>query len=111
MDRAILHERPDLAVVKCLAAIPGLRCPFDFGLFGADRERKQHISFTCLAETILLAWAGHDQHFTVARPTMDQVEVIRGLAAELGVSIAPFHSFPEIGEVRIPAGPPGREGS
>jgi hypothetical protein len=77
--------------------------------FGADRERKQHISFTCLAETVPLAWARHDQHFTVARPTMDQVEVIRKLAGELGVSIAPLHSFPEIGEVRIPVprvGPP-----
>jgi len=95
-----IRQRPDIFVLKCLARIPSLRCPFDFNLFMPDEiDEKQNLVFTCLAETILLAADNHNGHFTVGAPTRDQLYKLTQLAKKFDVGIAPFHSFKEIGEV------------
>lgn len=98
---AVTVERPDIVVVKCLARVPKLQCPFDFGLFTEPPiPEKQEIVFTCLAEVVALAASGHLGHFTIGRPTQENIRRIAKLADELGITIAPFHSFPEIGELQ-----------
>lgn len=97
---AIARQRPDVVVIKCLARVPRLQCPFDFGLLpNAPHNSKQEIVFTCLAETVTLAASGHTGHFTIGSPTREQIASIAGAASRLGITIAPFHSFPEVGEV------------
>jgi fatty aldehyde-generating acyl-ACP reductase len=97
----VARSRPDIKVLKCLSQIPTLQCPFDFALFNPSlRFDKQDIVFTCLAETALLAASEHVGHFTIGDPTSEQVSHISMLASTFGVNIAPFHSFPELGEVR-----------
>ncbi len=95
-----ITERPDVTVIKCLAQVPELNCPFDFGLFPASEfPAKQHIVFTCLAETIALAASRHVGNFTVGIPTPSQIAYIAKVASSMGITIAPFHSFPQIGEI------------
>ncbi len=96
----VARERPDIFVIKCLARVPGLVCPFDFGLFSkAPGSARQNITFTCLAEVIALAAHDHRGHFTIGRPTPASIAQVATLADSCGIGIAPFHSFPEIGEV------------
>ena len=96
----IVRSRLDIVVLKCLSQVPRLQCPFDFALFNpATRFDKQDIVFTCLAETVLLAASHHVGHFTIGDPTCEQVRHISNLASSFGVNIAPFHSFPELGEI------------
>ena len=91
-----------VTVLKCLASVPNLECPFDFGLFSAESlPLKQGIVFTCLAETIMLAANKHEGHFTIGHPTETQLKTIAAFSRSSGISIAPFHSFPEIGEVSV----------
>jgi fatty aldehyde-generating acyl-ACP reductase len=91
-----------VTVLKCLASVPNLKCPFDFGLFPTELlPAKQSIVFTCLAETIMLAANKHEGHFTIGHPTDAQLKTIAEFSRASGISIAPFHSFPEIGEVEI----------
>lgn len=97
----IASERPDVVVVKCLARVPGLRNPFDLGLFdGPPTSSHQEIAFTCLAETVALAASGHNAHFTIGDPTDRTIREIADTASRLGIGIAPFYSFPEVGAVR-----------
>lgn len=94
------RKRPDVTVVKCLARVPDLKCPFDFRLFNKPpAPEKQEITFTCLAETVALAASGHEGHFTIGNPTIEHIKKIGELTAKLGITIAPFHSFPEVGEI------------
>lgn len=94
--------RPDVVVIKCLAHIPGLHCPFNFRLLPpGECHVNKGITFTCLAETVALALARHTGHFTVGRPTQDQIRQIAEMASNFGIGIAPFHSFPQIGSVSI----------
>ena len=95
---AATRKRPDVVVIKCLAKIPGLQLPFDFGFFQQPREHEE-IAFTCLAEVIALAASRHSGHFTLGVPTNEMINHIGKVATELGITIAPFHSFPEIGAV------------
>jgi predicted amino acid dehydrogenase len=89
-----------VTVLKCLASVPNLKCPFDFGLFPTESlPAKQSIVFTCLAETIMLAANKHEGHFTIGHPTDAQLKTIAEFSRSSGISIAPFHSFPEIGEI------------
>lgn len=89
-------------VLKCLACVPKLQCPFDFGLFRRDLlHEKQNTVFTCLAETVMLAANGSRGHFTIGHPTDEQLQTVAHLSRSLGITIAPFQSFPEIGEVTL----------
>lgn len=95
-----VRERPDVIVIKCLAKVPNLDCPFDFGLLpNASKSANREITFTCLAETIALAASGRSGHFTIGSPSSDQIQQISEMAARHGIGIAPFHSFPEIGSL------------
>ena len=38
------------------------------------------LTFACLAETMLLSISGHRGHFTLGRPTLDQVDHITDIA-------------------------------
>ena len=99
----VLNLRPDLTVIKCLAKVPGLSCPLDLGLFGevSDPEFTRELTFTCLAETILLAAAGHQGNFTIRDPSDEQLALLRDLAEKLDVGIPSMHSFPEIGFIEL----------
>ena len=99
----VLNFRPDLTVIKCLAKVPGLSCPLDVGLFGevSDPELTRELTFTCLAETILLAAAGHQGNFTIRDPSDEQLALLRDLAEKLVVGIPSMHSFPEIGFIEL----------
>jgi predicted amino acid dehydrogenase len=100
VTESVLLARPDLRVVKCLARIPGLFCPFDMGLFTAD-NRDDEVSFTCLAETILLAAEDHSGSFVVGDPTDDQFEYLDSLALRHRFTPANFYSFPGVGPVNL----------
>lgn len=96
----VLKERPDLIVVKCLARIPGFSSPFDFGhLDHAPRGTEQEITFPCLAETVMLAAAGHTGHFIVGPPRDEQFDFLEATAIRYGIEPSPFLSFPSVGFV------------
>lgn len=84
-------ERPDVLVVDGgIVAVPGMR------LRGADIGLPCGRAYACLAETMLLARAGHTGHFSLGDPTMTQVEQIAALARReraLGFDLAEFQSF------------------
>lgn len=97
---ATVHSRPDVVTIKCLARVPNMRCTFDFGLFAsAERAYRQEWTFTCLAETLMLAAAGHCGDYTIGDPTVPQMKQLAGLARSFGIGTQVYHSFPEIGEV------------
>ena len=53
-------------------------------------------AYACFAETALLALAGHQEHFSIGIPDLDQVEHVRALAREhahLGFTVAAPTSF------------------
>lgn len=100
VDSSILLERPDVKVIKCLANIPGLRCPFDLGLF-APEHRDEQINFTCLAETILLAANDQSDSFIVGDPTDEQFRHLESLARRYRVEPASFYSFSEVGKIDL----------
>ncbi len=85
--------RPDVLVVDGgLVDVPGLR--LDGGSLGLPPGRV----FACLAETMLLSIAGHTGHFSLGRPTLDQVDHVIELAeglADLGLRPAVPTSFGE----------------
>jgi predicted amino acid dehydrogenase len=99
----VLKLRPDLTVIKCLSKVPGLNCPLDLGLFAeaSDPELTRELTFTCLAETILLAAAGHQGNFTIRDPSDEQLTLLRHLAEKFNVGIPSMHSFPEKGFVEL----------
>ncbi|WP_199706522.1 semialdehyde dehydrogenase [Amnibacterium setariae] len=92
-------ERPDVTILDGgVVATPGLqRRGYAIGL-------DDDASFACLAESSLLALAGHRGHGTIGRPSMEQVDRVQGLAdryAHLGFGLAEPTSFGE------PAAVPG----
>ena len=102
VDQSVLVARPDIRVVKCLARIPGLYCPFDMDLFAPD-NRDEEVTFTCLAETIMLAAEGHRDSYVVGDPTDEQFDYLEKLAVKHQVTPAKFFSFPSIGSVELRA--------
>ena len=100
VDQSVLLARPDIRVVKCLARIPGLSCPFDMGLFTSD-NRDEEVSFTCLAETVLLAAEGHAGSYVVGDPTDEQFDYLEQMAVRHRFTSAKFFSFPSLGKVDL----------
>ncbi len=100
VDQSVLLARPDIRVVKCLARIPGLSCPFDMGLFTSD-NRDEEVTFTCLAETVLLAAEGHVGSYVVGDPTDEQFENLEQMAVRHRFTPAKFFSFPSLGSVDL----------
>ena len=88
--RTLLAERPDLLVVDGgLVALPTARITVKLGL-------PHGCVYACLAETMLLALAGHTGHFTLGAPTTEQATYLGQLAQRyqgVGFTLAPLHSF------------------
>jgi predicted amino acid dehydrogenase len=100
VDQSVLVDRPDIRVVKCLARIPAFSCPFDMGLFTSD-NRDEEVTFTCLAETVLLAAERHAGSFVVGDPTDEQFDYLEQLAERHRFTSAKFFSFPSLGNVNL----------
>ncbi len=90
---SLLEQRPDVRVIDGgLVAMSHLKLSRFIGL-------PRGLSYACLAETMLLAQAGHEGHFSVGNPTLDQAEYISTLArrfAHLGFDVAPDCSFGKV---------------
>lgn len=106
VDQSVLVARPDIRVVKCLARIPGLSCPFDMGLFTSD-NREEEVTFTCLAETVLLAAERHAGSYVVGDPTDEQFDHLDRVALRHRVKPAEFFSFPSLGRIDLRGRNPG----
>lgn len=83
--------RPDVMILDGgVVSTPGLRrTGYDIGLPATS-------SFACLAESALLALAGHRGHGTIGRPSLEQVSRVQSLAhrfASLGFDLAEPTSF------------------
>ena len=100
VDQSVLLARPDIRVVKCLARIPELSCPFDMGLFTPDNLDNE-VSFTCLAETVLLAAEQHSGAYVVGDPTDEQFDYLESMAERHRVTPAEFFSFPSLGSIDL----------
>jgi fatty aldehyde-generating acyl-ACP reductase len=75
---SLLTERPDVLVVDGgVVDVPSLR------LVGGDIGLPGGRAYACFAETALLALSGHQGHFAVGTPTLQQVDHTRELAADL----------------------------
>jgi fatty aldehyde-generating acyl-ACP reductase len=89
VSQALAEQHPEITVLKVLAKVPGLRPNFDFGL-GTPPE----VTFTCLAETTILAAEGWRQNFTSSNIDLAWIAVLERLAAEHQVAPpAVFYSF------------------
>lgn len=73
---AELHrQRPDVLLLDGgIVEVPGLR------LHGGTMGLPDGRTFACLAETMLLSLSGHRGHFTLGRPTLEQIDHISDLA-------------------------------
>jgi fatty aldehyde-generating acyl-ACP reductase len=89
-DPSLIAERPDVLVVDGgLVEIPGAELQGSIGL-------APKLAYACLAETMLLALAGHEGHFSIGTPQVEQAEYMLKLAREhrqFGFNLAPFRSF------------------
>lgn len=71
-------ERPDVLVVDGgVVDVPSLR------LVGGDIGLPSGRAYACFAETALLSLSGHEGHFAIGAPTLEQVDHTRALAADL----------------------------
>lgn len=75
----LLRRRPDVRVLDGgVVDVPGLR------LRGGSIGLAPGQAFACLAETMLLSLHGHRGHFSLGRPTLDQVDRIVEIADVFG---------------------------
>lgn len=86
----LLKQRPDVTIIDGgLVSMPYIHISRDIGL-------PDQTSYACLAETMLLSLAGHEGHFSIGNPTLDQAEYISDLAlkfSDYGFCPAADHSF------------------
>lgn len=87
----LLRRRPDVRVLDGgVVDVPGLR------LRGGSIGLAPGQTFACLAETMLLSLSGHRGHFSLGRPTLDQVDrtiEIADMFGDLGFGPAAPSSF------------------
>lgn len=85
------RRRPDVLVLDGgVVQVPEMR------LHGGSMGLPDGRTFACLAETMLLSLSGHRGHFTLGRPTLDQIDHVADLAdrhRDLGFRPAPASSF------------------
>jgi len=86
----IKQTRPDVRVIDgALVTMPdGLSIRFDLGVPNGQ-------TFSCLAETILIANQDEGKDFSVGHVRVDQARFIRGIALAHGFAPAPLTSFGE----------------
>ena len=89
-DPSLLEQRPDIRIYDGgIVALPGFSFPATIGL-------PIGLGYACLAETMLLALDGHDGHFCIGNPTIEQVEHLQNLAhthRRFGFHLAELRSF------------------
>ncbi len=84
----ILEARKDVLVLEGgIARIPGMQCPFDFGFLHPDEL------FGCLAEAIILCWAGTGRQDVEGKSTLEFAAQMQKIAQEIGIVPADFRSF------------------
>jgi fatty aldehyde-generating acyl-ACP reductase len=70
------RQRPDVLLLDGgVVDVPGLT------LRGGSIGLRDGLTFACLAETMLLSLSGHRGHFTLGRPTLEQIDHISAIAA------------------------------
>lgn len=75
----LLRRRPDVRVLDGgVVEVPGMR------VRGGSIGLAPGQAFACLAETMLLSLSGHRGHFSLGRPTLEQVDRMVEIAHELG---------------------------
>ena len=75
----LLRQRPDVLVLDGgVLEVPGL------SLRGGSIGLPDGLTYACLAETMLLSISGHRGHFTLGRPTLDQIDHLVDIAARYG---------------------------
>ena len=96
-DRRLLEQRPDVTIVDGgLVETPGAKLRGTIGL-------APGLAYACLAETMLLALEGHEGHFSIGTPAVEQAEFMLAAALrhkEIGFGLAPFRSFGSLIEDR-----------
>ncbi|MBD2705055.1 shikimate dehydrogenase [Spirosoma sp. BT702] len=87
---SLLKQRPDVTIIDGgLVSMNHLQLTRTVGL-------PQGLSYACLAETMLLAQAGYEGHFSIGNPTLAQAEYISTLAnrfSHLGFDLSTDYSF------------------
>ena len=89
VSRQVLEERDDILVIEGgLVTMPGeANFGFDYGL-------PPHLTFGCMAETMILTLEGRFENYTLGRDlTMAQVDEIRDMAHHHGFRLAGLRSF------------------
>lgn len=92
VSRQVVEERDDVLVIEGgLVTMPGeVDFGFDYGL-------QSHLTFGCMAETMILALEGRFENYTLGRDlTMEQVEEIAELGHQHGFRLAGFRSFDRV---------------
>lgn len=88
----LLKLRPDVTVVDGgIVSVPGIDLSIKQGI-GLPNNHY----FACLCETALLTLAGHNSHFSIGQPELEQAEYVSELAdqySDYGFQLAPFLSF------------------
>lgn len=87
-SRAVAIERPDVTIIDgALVKLPdGVGYHFDSGL-------PDGVTFSCLAETMILAAEDTERNFSVGNVNINNIEVISNLAKVYNVVASPFLSW------------------
>jgi fatty aldehyde-generating acyl-ACP reductase len=87
----LVRTRPDVRILDGgVVSIPSLE------IRGGNLGLPDGRAYACFAETTLLALSGHESHFSIGIPHLEQVEYVRSLArdhAHLGFTVASPTSF------------------
>ena len=89
VSRQVVEERDDVLVIEGgLVTVPGrVDFGFDYGL-------PPHLTFGCMAETMILTLEGRFENYTLGRDlTIEQVDEIAALGRRHGFHLAGFRSF------------------
>jgi predicted amino acid dehydrogenase len=91
VPQSIIGERPDVVVVDgAISKLPeGVGYTVNMGLARGE-------SFSCLAETMILAQEKYNEDFSVGRVTLQNIDIISRLAEKYGFKRAPLRSWGKI---------------
>jgi predicted amino acid dehydrogenase len=81
-----------VSIIDVRSQIPNLDCSFEMGLI----KERPGITYTCLAETAILAAHHWPEHFSLGTPKLAKAKKISALAEKVGIEPAPFNAFGKI---------------
>ena len=91
VDPEIVKTRDDVLVLEGgIIHAPGINPHFNIGL-----KHKEDI-YCCLAEVMILAYAGWENNFSIGRLSFDLVDKIAGISKGLGFRLAEFQNFQKV---------------